>query len=452
MTIPVIPGRTAVVALASTTLALLVALLVGLPVSLATRAALAALVLIFAAALWDYRTSAIAWQRSTPVVTRMLPDAFAIGVERPVQVRIDTQGTDSWRCAFYDHADASLQTTGLPMQLTLGAGTRVEISYSALPTRRGEVTFAPADLRVRSKWGFCELLERIGLREVRRVYPDFAQVARYAWLASDRRLQEIGIKTYQQRGQGTEFKQLTEYRRGDPVRHIDWRATLRAGKPIVREFQDERDQCVMLLVDCGRRMRADDRRDRIGTSHFDQVLNAVMLLSYVALKQGDAVGALTFGTPPGRGRSFPPRKGSHALNALMAELSNVQPTLTHPDYIAAAQDLLRRQVKRSLVILITNFRDEDSGELSLALRLLQSRHLVLLASLRERIVGELIAQPLTSGDAPIEVASAHLYEQSRRDAFSRLTMRGGTKVDAEPERLGIEIVNRYHAMKRAGVI
>jgi uncharacterized protein (DUF58 family) len=136
----------------------------------------------------------------------------------------------------------------------------------------------------------------------------------------------------------------------------------------------------------------------------------------------------------------------------MAELSDVQPTLTHSDYVAAAQDLLRRQAKRSLVILITNFRDEDSAELGHALRLLRSRHLVLLVSLRERIVSELIAQPLTGADAPIEVASAHLYEQSRRDAFSRLATGGGLKVDAEPERLGMEIVNRYHAMKRAGLI
>ena len=236
------------------------------------------------------------------------------------------------------------------------------------------------------------------------------------------------------------------------MRHIDWRATLRLDKPIVREFQDERDQCVMLLVDCGRRMRADDRDGAIGTTHFDQVLNAVMLLTYVALKQGDAVGAMTFGTPAGEERSFAPRKGARALNALMGQLYDVQPTPTHSDYVAAAQDLLRRQRKRALVVVITNFRDEDSTELGHALRLLRSRHLVLLASLRERIVGELIAQPLVSGDAAIDVASAHLYEQSRRDAFNRLAARDALMVDAEPERLGIELVNRYHAMKRAGTI
>ncbi|HTU62230.1 MAG TPA: DUF58 domain-containing protein, partial [Polyangiales bacterium] len=170
------------------------------------------------------------------------------------------------------------------------------------------------------------------------------------------------------------------------MRHIDWKATLRMGKPVIREFQDERDQCVLLLIDSGRRMRADDRTGAIGSSHFDQVLNAVMLLSYVALKQGDAVGAMTFGTPIGHERTFAPRKGAQTLDALMGELYGVQPTPTHSDYVAAAQTLLRRYPKRALVIVITNFRDEDSSELSQALKLLRSRHLVLLASLRERIV------------------------------------------------------------------
>jgi uncharacterized protein (DUF58 family) len=208
----------------------------------------------------------------------------------------------------------------------------------------------------------------------------------------------------------------------------------------------------MLLVDCGRRMRADDRQGAIGTTHFDQVLNAIILLSYVALREGDAVGAMTFGTPAGQERSFAARKGQHALNALMVQLYGIQPTPTHSDYVAAARDLMRTHRKRALIVIITNFRDEDSTEVSLALRLLRSRHLVLVASLRERIVGELLAQPLVSSDAAIDVASAHLYEQSRRDAFNRLATRDALMVDAEPERLGVELVNRYHALKRAGLI
>jgi uncharacterized protein (DUF58 family) len=449
------PGPTSLTAVATLCAGALAALLLRMPAGGTTRAALLTLGIVTIVAAGDYVLSRRAWRRASPVLTRRLPPAFAIAVRQPVHVRIELQkerGRTPWRLEIYDHADSTLRTEGLPTRLVVAPGTQVEFTYVATPTLRGEVTFAPADVRIRSRWGFCEILDRLGPTEQRRVYPDFAQIARYAWLAGDRRLQEIGIKTYQQRGEGTDFKQLAEYRVGDALRHIDWRATQRMGKPIVRQFQDERDQCVMLLLDCGRRMRADDRESRARGSHFDQVLNAVMLLSYVALRQGDAVGAMTFGTPAGEERSFAPAKGARTLNAMMGQLYGVQPTPTHADYVAAAENLLRRQHKRALVVIITNFRDEASTELGQALRLLRSRHLVLVASLRERIVAELAAQPLVSGDAAIDVASAHLYEQSTRDAYRRLAARDALIVSAEPDRLGIELVNRYNALKRGGKI
>ena len=161
---------------------------------------------------------------------------------------------------------------------------------------------------------------------------------------------------------------------------------------------------------------------------------------------------MTFGTPPEGARSFPPRKGVQALNLLMGELYAVQPTPTHSDYIAAARNFLARHNKRSLVVIITNFRDEDSSELGSALRLLRTRHLVMLASLREGITRELASQPLTTTEAAVEIASAHLFEQSRRDAFNRLAAHDALMVDAEPERLGVELVNRYQAAKGAGLI
>jgi uncharacterized protein (DUF58 family) len=448
----IIPGRRSIACLGACVILLLAALIAGLPVRFGLLLALGVVVILLLLAAADAFASRRLWRHSSPRLRRRLPPAFAIGVKRTLHVAVEIEGALAWEGALYDHADPTLTTEGLPLRVSLRGGTAFETAYTVLPTRRGDVVFAPADIRVRSRWGMCDLLFRLGEREVRRVYSDFAQVARYAWLAGDRRLQEIGIKTYSQRGEGTDFKQLSEYRIGDSIRHIDWRATLRQGKPIVREFQDERDQRVLLLVDCGRRMRADDREGAVGTTHFDQVLNAVMLLTYVALKQGDAVGVVTFGTRTGDERSAPPQKGVRALHALMGELYDVHPSTAHSDYVTAAEELIRQHRKRSLVIVITNFRGEDGAELAHALRLLRSRHLVLLASLRERAVRDLIEQPLTRGGAAIETASAHVYEQSRRDAFNRLAARDALMVDAEPERLGIELVNRYHAAKRAGLI
>jgi uncharacterized protein (DUF58 family) len=448
-----IPSTRLLSVLGCVALAALAALISGVGTSEVAVPAIAAAVLLGVVVFSDYISSRRAWRESVVRLSRNTPPAFALGARRAVTLSFEVEGQFQWHIQVHDDVDPSFHFEGLPASVELTPGKRIGVTYEVVPTRRGEALFGATQLRLRSRWGWCELLDRLGEKQVRRVYPDFAQVARYAWLAGDNRLQEIGIKTYQQRGEGTDFKQLAEYRHGDPVRHIDWKATLRLGKPIIREFQDERDQCILLLIDCGRRMRADDRQDGgVGSSHFDQVLNAVMLLSYVALHQGDAVGALTFGTPPGSEKSFAPEKGVHALNALMSVLYGVQPSPTHSDYVSAAMDLLKRYHKRALVIVITNFRDEDSSELGYALRLLRSRHLVMLASLRERIVGELMSQPMDSADAMLDIASAHLYEQSRRDAFNKLADRGPLTIDAEPDQLGVQLVNRYHAVKRAGLI
>ena len=70
-----------------------------------------------------------------------------------------------------------------------------------------------------------------------------------------------------------EFHQLREYRQGDPQRAIDWKATSRTQRLIAREYEEEKDQRVLLVIDCGRRMAAKDD----DLSHFDHALNAGLL-------------------------------------------------------------------------------------------------------------------------------------------------------------------------------
>jgi uncharacterized protein (DUF58 family) len=411
--------------------------------------------LLAAGAAWactDVLRTILAWQRAPLRVERGLPHAFALGVPKVLRLTLVNEGPTTWTAAVFDEVDAKLTFEGLPQFVTVPAGQRLDIHYTVTPRQRGVVRFGTTQLRLRTLGGSFETLHALGTPQSLHVYPNFAAVARYAWLAGDRRLAQIGIKAYAQRGMGTDFKQLSEYKIGDPIRHIDWKATLKHSKPIVREFQDERDQCVLFMLDCGRRMRADEGVASVDGSHFDQALNALMLLSYVALKEGDEVGAITFGTPAGQQRHFAPRKGTATLNALIARLHDIEPGTTHSDYLAAAEDLLRLQHKRALVILITNFRDEDAAELQPALKLLRRRHLVMVASLRERVLRELAEQPITQARHTVEVAGAHLFEQARRDAFRRVVGRDALSVDVEPSQLAVALVNRYHAVKRAGIL
>jgi uncharacterized protein (DUF58 family) len=314
------------------------------------------------------------------------------------------------------------------------------------------VDFGGTQLRWRSAGGTADIQQALGQPGRSRVYPNFAAVAGYAWLAGDRRLTEIGIKQFARRGLGTDFRQLRDYTAGDSIRHIDWKASLRQGKAIVREFQDERDQRVFFLLDCGRRMRADESAHEMGGSHFDQALNALVLLAYVALKEGDEVGAMTFGTAAGEERHFAPRKGVSMLNALVNRLYDVEPQPVHSDYLRAAREFMRQHPRRALVIMLTNFRGEDAAELRPALQLLRQRHLVMVASLRETVLAAIAAQPLVHTNDAAEVAAAHRFAQQRRDAFLRTTGNDPLSVDIEPARLPVALVNRYHAVKRAGLL
>ncbi|MEP7300372.1 MAG: DUF58 domain-containing protein [Caldimonas sp.] len=449
---PILPTPTCIVALLALAGITATALLLGVAPATVTGAAGLAAAGLALAALADLGLSRRAWRAAPLRWQRELPPALAVGVERTLGGSLVNEGERRWRVTLFEHVDAGFAVSGLPAEGIAPQRASLALQYKARPGRRGTAVFAPAELRVRTLGGLFEMRFRVGGAATLRVYPNFAAVAGYAWLAGDRRLSEIGIKSYPQRGSGTDFKQLADYRPGDAIRDIDWKATLRHGKPIVREYQDERDQRVVFLLDCGRRMRADEGTAARHGSHFDAALDALMLLAYVALKEGDEVGAMTFGGGAAESRSFAPRKGVRSLNALIATLYDIEPQPTHPDYRAAATAFMETQAKRSLVVLLTNFREDDAGELGPALALLRTRHLVLVASLRERALREIAEQPLRQERDAIEVAGAHLFGQARDDAFRKLAGRDALLLDVEPQRLAIELVNRYRAVKRAGLL
>jgi uncharacterized protein (DUF58 family) len=448
-----IPARAAVLALAGLTVAASVALLLGVPVGYVAIAAGVLLALGLVLAGVDLWQSLHLWRVAPLRIERSLPGAFSLGVPTVLTLTLVNEGAQAWQVSVFDELDAHFTFEGLPQTVAVPALSQVALRYTATATQRGVAQFGATQLRWRTRFGCFDMRQTLGEPRRLRVYPNFAALARYAWLSGDRRLAQIGIKTYAQRGLGTDFRQLSDYKTGDSLRHIDWKATQRQRRPIVREFQDDRDQCVLFLLDCGRRMRADEGALALkANSHFDEALNALMLLSYVALKEGDEVGAMTFGCLAEERRDFAPRKGTATLNALMNRLHDIQPGATHSDYLLAAQEMLRVQKRRALVIVLTNFRDEDAAELRPAIKLLRRKHLVLVASLRERVLGRIASQPLVHARDAVDVAAAHLFEQSRRDAFARVVGNDPLSVDVEPADLAVALVNRYHAVKRAGLL
>jgi uncharacterized protein (DUF58 family) len=382
-----------------------------------------------------------------PALVRRVPGSLALGVRSEVTLRVANAGPLGVRLDLHDHHPPTVEAEGLPRRLNLKRGEWSEIAYQVRPVARGEAQFEAAEARLFSPLGLWQISRRAGPQSPVRIYPNFRALAKYTLLATDNRLSQIGVLQVRKRGEGMEFHQLREYRQGDAQRAIDWKATSRTQRLISREYEEEKDQRVLLVIDCGRRMAAKDDAPDDVLSHFDHALNAALLLSHVALRQGDAVGMMTMG---GISRYSEPRKSVAAVHAILNRVYDIEPTLAVPDYHLAARDVMKNLRRRSLVILLTNLRDEDDETLLPALKLLRTRHLVVLASLREAIISRALSARVDSFDRAVTHAAAADYLAQRERAFRRIGAAGAVCLDVEPERLAISLVNRYLELKREG--
>jgi uncharacterized protein (DUF58 family) len=381
-----------------------------------------------------------------PALQRRVDAILPQGVWRPIELSLSNRHRRTLRLDCYDLHPAEFETRDLPQNLTLAPLERLRLNYSVRPPRRGPRRFAGCDLRLHSPAGLWSRTRRVGPVLDVRVYPNFAEISRYTLLAANDRLAQIGVRRLQRRGGGGEFHQLRQYRRGDSLRQIDWKATSRMRKLIAREYQDERDQRLLFVLDCGRRMRHIDAQ---GRGHLDEALNALLLLAYVAVQQGDAVGLMTYGGPK---RWFAPRKDPNTVNRLLAELYDVQAGLGAADPLAAARELLQRQPRRAMVVFVTNSRDEDHDELLRAVQVLRRRHLVLVADLRESMLDETLGSPVSDRAGALRFHGVQSYLADRRRQHERLQHMGAYVLDLLPRQLPAALINQYFAIKGAGLL
>lgn len=179
----------------------------------------------------------------------------------------------------------------------------------------------------------------------------------------------------------------------------------------------------------------------------DQALNAMLLLSYVAANQGDAVGFLAFGASR---RWQPPRKGGNVIQQLLGNTYDIKAGTQAADYLEAARQLMPLQRRRALVVIITNTRDEDSDDLVAAIRLLSQRHLVVLADLREAILDKTQQLPVSDFPSALRFHGVQEYLENRLRHHEQLRHHGAVTLDLLAKQLPVALVNEYHLIKASG--
>ncbi len=395
-------------------------------------------------------------RRLPPVeIERELPGNLAVDKWTPVKIRIRHQFTQATRIRIFDGVPSSSDYQHLPLSIELQPNKTSSSEYSLRPLVRGLLQLTPSHIEFSSPLGLWNIRYQTGTTSDAKVFPDFVAIANYAILATENHTSQIGIRKKPRRGEGMEFHQLREYRQGDSLRQLDWKATSRRQKLIARDYQDERDQQIVLMIDSGHRMRAKD--DEL--SHFDHALNAMLLVSYIALRQGDSVSLMSFGGEANNSnptntkhRWIPPQKGTERVSVLLNGIYDLQASQSTADYITAAEKLSVLQPKRSLIILVTNSRDEDNSELLLAANLLKKRHLVMIANIREQILDDINEQSVQTFDEALSYAGVRRFLHERSESHKKLTSAGVYAVDCTANQLAVRVANAYLEIKSAGVL
>ena len=348
------------------------------------------------------------------------------------------------RLQFELRDDVPQEFDALPerFDIRLKPQTRMSFKYQLIASRRGEYPLNRVHVRFRSLLGLWHRYTHYPVKSTLNVYPDMKQLGEYAVLARTNRLSLLGVKRTRRVGQDNEFERLRDYSVDDNFRHIDWRATARRNKLTVKDFQVNQSQRLIFMLDCGRMMTNEAQ----GISLLDHSINAMLMASYVALRQGDSVGLICFSD---RVHSYvPPRGGMKQMNQLLHSVFNRHPQMVESRYDEAFLYLRTHCLKRSLVVMISNVIDEiNSMQVEQYLSTLVGRHLPLGVLLRDhRLFDAAETRPTKPLEAFTAAAAAEILSW-RHQLLVDLTHRGVLALDVYPEDMTAPLVNQYLQIK-----
>jgi len=398
------------------------------------------------AAVWLDARRAVRLGEGGLTVTRDAPPAFSLG--RAGEVSYDWRNTAprQARLRLREVRPELLGGTQPPRAIAVPPRGDARDTVAVMPARRGRERSGTGVLVVDSVGPLGLGVQRgsVALPWDTAVYPPLVTVRLRASVARAARRQQ-GVTPIRQLGEGRLFESLREWVPGDDLRRIDWKATAKRRKVITRQYEAERRQQVLLVLDTGRLLTAEIA----GVSRLDYVVQAALELAYVAAQHDDNVGVMAFAD--GVQHFVAPQRGRLGLKRVLDVLAAVDTSLVEPDYPGAFRYLAARNRKRALTVLFTDVIDRFASDALVAnVASLRPRHLPLAVTLRNPEVDAVAAlRPNTPRDAFRKAAAEELL-RAREEALGRMRRAGVLVLDVPPERAASAVVAKYLELKRRG--
>lgn len=427
-------------------------LLVALGIPIAALAAQADA--LFAIVLYDAGLLAAAWITTLLApsykairVTRKFDPVLSVRVPNKISLNLANEGTDTFRALLRDEPPPTFESTKNERRLSIAPGKDQDLVYETVPNERGGDYFRGTYLRIECPLGLVWKETHLRTEQPIRVYPNVLALREFDLLKQKGRLKELGIRRSRQRGLGTEFESLREYTDGDDFRKVDWKASARKGKLVVRQYEQDRNQCVLICIDVGRHMLAEVD----GVRKLDRALDACLMLTHAAVTAGDLVGLLVYSDIVMR--YIPPHKGRNQMGVIIEAIHDLAAEPIESDPMAAMSYLASRWKRRSLLVAFTDLDSpEGARQIVACFGPLAKRHLALLARVSDPRLNVLYNQPVASLPAMYERAAAHTIIGDRRQATMILDSAGIHNLECEPDDLSAALVSFYFQVKERALL
>ncbi len=394
---------------------------------------------------------ALDWRMAGPVqrfqLSRQHDTKLSLGAENPVTLTLHNPLGRRLKFWLRDEPPEAFKIEQRLLEGEVEGHTAWQTTYYVRPLRRGDYRFGDLNLRWLGPLGLSIRQARVPSAGPVKVYPNLLDVRRYDLLLRRNRLQEIGLRNARMFGEGTEFERLRDYLPDDEYRRINWKATARRHRPVTVEFQTERSQNVIAVVDTGRMMQSPVAQ----IAKLDYVINAVLLLSYVVAGKGDRVGLMTFADQVTHYVS--PRQGRGQFYRMLELLYAVEAQPVEPDYRRALSYLALKHQKRALVVIFTDLSGGASiSALAGHVSVLSKRSLPLVVTISDPDVHSAAQQRPQDSLAAYQRAVANQLLEERSLALEALRRQGVLTLDVPANQLSLAVINRYLELKGKAMI
>ena len=381
-------------------------------------------------------------------VHREVNDFLSNGDDNEVQLQISSSFSRPMVLEIIEEVPFQFQNRKTNFKVKSLARKLIKLNYTLTPKSRGEYHFGQCNVFV--SFPFLPIISRRFVAsnpQMVKVYPSFQKLNKYELLGINNELKELGAKKVRKLGQQSEFEKIKEYVQGDDVRTINWKATARKSQLMVNQYQDEKSQNVISLIDMGRTMKsAFDEMTLL-----DYAINASLMLSNISLRKQDHAGLVTFSDQ--LDTFIPPNNNRKQLKILTDALYKQSSVYKESNYEMLYVQLRRRLGQRSLVFLYTNFETWHSLNRQIRyLRRIAQLHLLVIIFFENKYISEIASQETQSETALFQKVVAVKQQHEQRKMRDFLNQYGIHVIYTSPEQLSVAALNKYIELKSRSLI